>query len=129
MSAGKAATRRQRATAARAAARPADPVADRAAAAEAIYAAYDRGLAELTETRNRTVSGAWHAYEAGAAVLWGERARRIGELEERPVPTVPEDEPGGQAGELAPCEIYPDDDQADDEEPGDDPAEVFQEGQ
>lgn len=68
--------------------RAADPVADRAAAAAAIYAEYSTAAVAAFERLNSAVEAAWSQWGTEHAAAWAERCRKLGELEDRKITTA-----------------------------------------
>ena len=89
-------TRAQRRERAQSRRRP-DPVADRSAAAEAIYADYDVKYQAAAKEAQDAVMAAWMDCDRKWAEAWEERCRRLAELEEREVARTAEEAAAAKA--------------------------------
>lgn len=69
--------------------RTADPVADRAAAAAAIYAEYSTAAVAAFEKLQAAQGVAWEQWSREHAAAWETRCRKLGELEDRKI-TAPD---------------------------------------
>lgn len=79
------AQRRERAAERAQGRRSADPVADRAAAAAAIYAEYSTAAVEAFERLMAAQRAAWEQWGREHAEAWAVRCRKLGELEDRKI--------------------------------------------
>lgn len=84
--------------------RSADPVADRSAAAEAIYAQYDEARAAAFSEASAACEEAWREAGRKEEAAWAERCRKLGELEDREPARTPEEAAAAKA-EAAEAEL------------------------